>query len=80
MNLRMLSAYQGMVPGGLRRLVRAQIATNRLLSRDIRRKLGHSFPRGAKNRSNRFTSTTFIRRSRPKNARNCLKMADGGVR
>jgi asparagine synthase (glutamine-hydrolysing) len=43
MNLRMLSAYQGVVPAGLRGLVRRQIATNRLLSRDIRRKLGHSF-------------------------------------
>ncbi len=43
MNLRMLSAYQGVVPSGLRGLVRSQIATNRLLSRDLRRKLGHSF-------------------------------------
>jgi asparagine synthase (glutamine-hydrolysing) len=42
-NLQLLSAYQGAVPAGLRGLVRRQIATNQLLSRDIRRKLGHSF-------------------------------------
>jgi asparagine synthase (glutamine-hydrolysing) len=43
LNLRLLSVYQSAVPAGLRGLLRAQIATSRLLSRDIRRKLGHSF-------------------------------------
>jgi asparagine synthase (glutamine-hydrolysing) len=43
LNLRLLSAYQRVVPAGLRGVLRSWISTNRLLSRDIRRKLGHSF-------------------------------------
>jgi asparagine synthase (glutamine-hydrolysing) len=43
LNLRLLAAYQKTVPSGLRGLMRSQIAINRLLSRDLRRKLGHSF-------------------------------------
>jgi len=43
LNLQLLSAYQSLTPAGLRRVVRSQIATNPMLSRDIRRKLGHSF-------------------------------------
>ena len=43
LNLRLLSAYQRVAPAGLRGVLRSWISTNRLLSRDIRRKLGHSF-------------------------------------
>jgi asparagine synthase (glutamine-hydrolysing) len=43
LNLRLLSAYRSVVPAGLRGLLRSQIATTGLLSRDLRRKLGHSF-------------------------------------
>ncbi len=43
LNLQLLSAYQRLAPASLRRIVRSQIATNPMLSRDIRRKLGHSF-------------------------------------
>ena len=43
LNLRLLSAYQAMVPGGLRRSVRSGIGKSGLLSADLRRKLGHSF-------------------------------------
>jgi asparagine synthase (glutamine-hydrolysing) len=43
LNLRLLSAYQAVTPAFLRRFLRSQIATSRLLTRDVRRKLGHSF-------------------------------------
>jgi asparagine synthase (glutamine-hydrolysing) len=43
LNLRLLSAYRSVTPAALRRLIRSQIATGSLLSRDLRRKLGHSF-------------------------------------
>jgi asparagine synthase (glutamine-hydrolysing) len=43
LNLRLLAAYQATVPAGLRHVVRSQIGSSALLSRDLRRKLGHSF-------------------------------------
>jgi asparagine synthase (glutamine-hydrolysing) len=43
MNLRLLSGYRKLVPARLRSLLRSQIGLSRLLSRDVRRKLGHSF-------------------------------------
>jgi asparagine synthase (glutamine-hydrolysing) len=42
MNMRAASVY-GVLPGPLRRLIRAQIATTPLLGAELRRKLGHSF-------------------------------------
>jgi len=36
-------AYRGVVPGGLRRLVREQVATSSLLGATLRRKLEHTF-------------------------------------
>lgn len=43
MNLRLLKAWQSIAPSGLRRALRSGIANGSLLSRDLRRKLGHSF-------------------------------------
>ena len=42
LNMRAASRY-GVVPGALRRLIRAQIETTPLLGAELRRKLGHSF-------------------------------------
>lgn len=41
-NMRAASAY-GVLPAGLRRLIRTQIETSSLIGADLRRKLGHSF-------------------------------------
>jgi asparagine synthase (glutamine-hydrolysing) len=43
LNLQLLSAYRSLVPSGLRDFFRSRISTTSLLSRDVRRKLGHSF-------------------------------------
>jgi asparagine synthase (glutamine-hydrolysing) len=43
LNLQLLAGYQKAVPAGLRRAIRQQISGSSLLSRDLRRKLGHSF-------------------------------------
>jgi asparagine synthase (glutamine-hydrolysing) len=43
LNLRLLSGFRKVVPSGLRGFLRSQIGSSPLLSRDVRRKLGHSF-------------------------------------
>ena len=42
-NLQMLAVYRSIAPAALRQFLRSQISSSRLLSRDLRRKLGHSF-------------------------------------
>lgn len=42
-NLKMLDIYRKMAPAPLRRMLRSNIASTSLLSRDIRRKISHSF-------------------------------------